>query len=50
MITDRIGQHEVLIPINHNYNNICEILGFFYKLTTQEIPRDFFASRWKTAI
>ena len=29
MITDRIGQHEVLIPINHNYNKISEILGFF---------------------
>ena len=24
MITDRIGQHEVLLPIEHNYNKICE--------------------------
>ena len=32
MITDRIGQHEVLIPINHNYNKICEILGLFINL------------------
>ena len=32
MITDRIGQHEVLIPINHNYDKICEILGFFINL------------------
>ena len=22
MITDRIGQHEVLLPINHNFNKI----------------------------
>ena len=30
MITDRIGRHEVLLPIiNHNYNKICDILGFF---------------------
>ena len=32
MITDRIGQHEVLIPINRNYDKICEILGFFINL------------------
>ena len=24
MTTDRIGQHEVLLPIEHNYNKICE--------------------------
>ena len=29
MITDRIGRHEVLLPINHNYNKICDILGIF---------------------
>ena len=29
MITDRIGQHKVLLTINHNYNKICDILGFF---------------------
>ena len=23
MITDRIGRHEVLLPINHNFNKIC---------------------------
>ena len=32
MITDRIGQCEVLIPISHNYNKICEILGLFINL------------------
>ena len=25
MITDRIGLHEVLLPINHNFNKICVI-------------------------
>ena len=28
MITYRIGRHEVLLPISHNYNKICDILGF----------------------
>ena len=25
MITDRIGRHEVLLPINRNFNKICDI-------------------------
>ena len=25
MITDRIGQHEVLLPSNHNFNKICDV-------------------------
>ena len=25
MIADRIGRHEVLLPINHNFNKICDI-------------------------
>ena len=29
MITDRIGRHEVLLPINHNCNKICDILDLF---------------------
>ena len=29
MITDGIGRHEVLLPINHNFNKICDILGSF---------------------
>ena len=28
MIAERIGRHEVLLPINHSYNKICHILGF----------------------
>ena len=30
MITDRIGRHEVLLPINHDFNKICDILGSFF--------------------
>ena len=37
MITDRIGRHEVLLPINHNFNKICDIIGYFLN-QTQEIP------------
>ena len=40
MISDQIGRHEVLLPINHNYNKICYILDFFL-IKTQEIPRFF---------
>ena len=29
MITDRIGRHEVLLPINHNFNKMCDIIGYF---------------------
>ena len=39
MITDQIGQHEVLLPINHSYNKICYSLGF---LNTRN--SEFFAS------
>ena len=28
MITDGIGQHKVLLLINHNHNKICDILGW----------------------
>ena len=28
-ITDRIGRHEVLLPINHNFNKICDIKSSF---------------------
>ena len=29
MITDRIVRHEVLLPINHNFNKICDMIGYF---------------------
>ena len=43
MITDRIGRHEVLLPINHNFNKICDIRGSFLKSKQQKFE-DFFAS------
>ena len=35
MITDRIRRHEVLLPINHNFNKICDILGSFLNQNTR---------------
>ena len=46
MITDGIGRHEVLLPINHNFNKICNILGSFFKSKDKKF-RDFFASSEK---
>ena len=34
MITDRIGRHEVLLPINHNFNKICDTIGYFLNQST----------------
>ena len=41
IITDRIGRQKVLLPINRNYNNICNTLGFFV-IKSKEIPKVFF--------
>ena len=41
MITDQIRQHEILLPIIHKYNKICDIIGSFL-IKTQEILRVFF--------
>ena len=35
MIIDRIGRHEVLLPINHNFNKICDIIGYFSNQNTR---------------
>ena len=35
MITDRIGRHEVLLPINHNFNKTCNIIGYFLNQNTR---------------
>ena len=35
MITDRIGRHEVLLLINHNFNKICDIIGYFLHQNTR---------------
>ena len=35
MITDRIERHEVPFPINHNFNKICDIIGYFLNQNTR---------------
>ena len=49
MITDRIGRHEVLLPINHNINKICDIIGYFLNQNTRN-SKFCFASSEKKAI
>ena len=49
MITDRIGRHEVLLPINHNFNKICNIIGYFLNQNTRN-SKFWFASSEKKAI
>ena len=44
MTTDRIGRHEVLLPINHNLTKFVIYKALFLN---QEIPRFFFASSEK---
>ena len=35
LITDRIGRHEVLLSINHNFTKICDIMGNFLNQNTR---------------
>ena len=46
MIADRIGRHEVLLPINQNFNKICYIKGSFFKSKDKKF-QFFFASSEK---
>ena len=47
IITDRIGPLDVLLPINHSYNKICDILiRLFWKLKYNKF-REFYAQQWK---
>ena len=39
--TVRIGRHAVLLPVNHNYNNFCDTLGFL-NLTKKRNSESFF--------
>ena len=41
MITDRIGRHEVLLPINHNFNKICDIWGSLFNQKTRNSEISF---------
>ena len=48
MITDRIGRHEVLFPINHNFNKICDIIGYFLNQNTRNSKFCFPSSEKKS--
>ena len=48
MITNRIGQDEVRLPIHHNYNKICDILGFSSIIKTRN-SKSFFLLAVKTS-
>ena len=48
MITDRIGRHEALLPINHNFNKICDIYKpLSLNQDTRNSKASFFASSEK---
>ena len=47
MITDRIGRHEVLLPINHNFNKICDSIGYNFFKPKHKKFQEFFASNEK---
>ena len=49
MVTDRIGWHEVLLPINHDFNKICDIVGSFFNQNTRN-PKIFLLAVKKKAI
>ena len=50
MITDRIGRHEVMLPINHNCNKICDVLALLKIKKTQQIPIVFLLAGKQKAI
>ena len=48
MITDQIGRHEVLLPINHNFNKICDIKPHFLNQNTRNSKFCFARSEKKS--
>ena len=48
MITDQIGRHEVLLPVNHNINKICDIIGYFLNQNTRNSKFCFDSSEKKS--
>ena len=47
MITDQIVRHEALLPINHNINKICNIIGYFLNQNTRNSKFCFASSEKK---
>ena len=48
MITGWIGRHEVLLPINHNFNKICDTIGYFLNQNTRNSKFCFASSEKKS--
>ena len=48
VIKDRIGRREVLLPINHNFNKICDIIGYFLNQNTRNSKFCFASSEKKS--
>ena len=48
MITDRIGRHDILLPINHNFNKICNIAGYFFESKHKKFDILFASSEKKS--
>ena len=48
MITDRIGRHEALLPINRNFNKICDLTGYFLNQNTRNSKFCFASSEKKS--
>ena len=44
---NRIGRHEVLLPINHNFNKICNIIGYVLNQNTRNSKFCFASSEKK---
>ena len=42
-----IGRHEVLLPINHNFDKICNIIGYFLNQNTRNSKFCFASSEKK---
>ena len=50
MITERIERHEVLLPINHNFNKICDIIGYFLHQNTRNLTFVLLALKKKSRL
>ena len=48
MITDQIGRHAVLLPVNHNFNKICDITGYFLHQNTRNSTFSFASLKKKS--
>ena len=48
MITDRIGRHDVLLPINHNFSKNCDIISYFLNQNTRNSKFCFASSEKKS--